>query len=218
MDFYNIVLTLHVVSAAVGVGAAATSDSIFLNSIRNRIISRDQFILIQAASRIVLGGLTLLVLTGIFLMFKNEHLMGMPHFQAKMTVVVILMLNGLLFHARLLPFFKQNLNEKLSEDLITLKLKLFAITGAISAVSWFTALIIAVIGHVGIVGAGYFTIMGIYLFLIVAGSVASYFILSHLIFWSSQPRVQKSGGSKGLVHLIVLLVLLVLSFLVIIFK
>jgi hypothetical protein len=63
-----------VVSAAVGVGAAATSDAIFLRSIRNRIISRDQYVLVREASRVVVGGLTALVLTGVFMMFQNPVL------------------------------------------------------------------------------------------------------------------------------------------------
>jgi hypothetical protein len=150
MSIYEIIVTLHVVSAAVGVGAAATSDTIFLRSIRNRNISRDQFVLIRAASRVVFGGLIILTLTGIYMMFLNAELVRMPHFQLKMTAVVFLMLNGLIFHAKLLPFFKQHMDVKLSKEHISSKQWLFAITGAVSAVSWFTALIIAVMGDTGI--------------------------------------------------------------------
>jgi hypothetical protein len=168
MSFYEIVLTLHIVSAAVGVGAAATSDSIFLNSIRNRIISHDQFILIKAASRVVMGGLT-------------------------------------------------HLDKQLSEELIASKQWLFAITGAVSGVSWFTALIVAVVGHVGIVGLTYLALAGIYVLLISAGAVAGYFLLAHLIFWSDVVMPEKKPAKKkpGLILQILLLVVLILSILII---
>jgi hypothetical protein len=217
MSLYEIIVTLHVVSAAVGVGAAATSDTIFLRSIRNRNISRDQFVLIRAASRVVFGGLILLTLTGIYMMFVNTGLVRMSHFQVKMTAVLILMVNGLIFHAKLLPFFKQNMDVKLSKEDISSRQWLFAITGAVSAVSWFAALIIAVMGDTGI---GYLLMSGIYIALMIGGSITAYFILEHLIFWSQRARQETSGKSSatGLILQIILLVILIVSLIIVAFN
>jgi hypothetical protein len=216
MSIYEIIVTLHVVSAAVGVGAAATSDTIFLRSIRNRNISRDQFVLIRAASRVVFGGLIILTLTGIYMMFLNAELVRMPHFQLKMTAVLFLMLNGLIFHAKLLPFFKQHMDVKLSKEHISSKQWLFAITGAVSAVSWFTALIIAVMGDTGI---GYPLMAGIYIVVMIGGSITAYFVLAHLIFWSQGAKQETSGtgSSTGLIMQIVLLVILIASLIIVAF-
>jgi hypothetical protein len=215
MSIYEIIVTLHVVSAAVGVGAAATSDTIFLRSIRNRIISRDQFVLIRAASRVVFGGLIILTLTGIYMMFVNPGLVRMPYFQVKMTAVLILMVNGLVFHAKLLPFFKQHMDVKLSKEHISSKQWLFAITGAVSAVSWFTALIIAVMGDTGI---GYVLMAGIYIALMIGGSISAYFILAHLIFWSQRARQETSrtSSSTGIILQILLLVVLIVSIIIVV--
>ena len=215
MTLYEYIVTLHVVSAAVGVGAAATSDTIFLRSIRNRIISRDQYVLIRASSQVVVGGLTLLVLTGIFMTFTNPELIGMPHFQAKMTAVVILMVNGLVFHGKLLPFFKKHLDTKMPEEWLASKQWFFAITGAVSAVSWFAALIIAVVGDAGI---GYLIFLGIYLAVMIGGSITGYFVLAHLIFWSKGEKKKVRTKGIDMILQVSLLVLLIVSLIIIALK
>lgn len=215
MTLYEIIVTLHVVSAAVGVGAAATSDTIFLRSIRNRLISRDQYVLIRAGSQVVVGGLALLVITGIYMAFTNPELIEIPHFQAKMTAVVILMLNGLVFHGTLLPFLKNHMDKKVPEELLASKQWFFAITGAVSAVSWFAALIIAVVGDVGI---GYLIFLGIYIAAMIGGAITGYFVLAHLIFWSKGEK--KKSGKKGIDVLVqvFLLIILVVSLIIIALK
>jgi hypothetical protein len=212
MGLYEIILILHAVSAAVGVGAAATSDTIFLRSIRNRIMSRDQFVLIRAASRVVVGGLTLLVLTGIFMMFLNSLLIYMPHFQAKMTVVVVLMVNGLVFHGKLLPFLKRHMDQKMPEKWLASRQWFFAITGAVSAVSWFTALIIAYLGDIGM---GYLFFIAVYIAAMAGGSVAGYFILAHLIFWSAGKEKKSSKKGMDMILQVSLLALLLIAIIIV---
>jgi hypothetical protein len=212
MGLYDIIVVLHAVSAAVGVGAAATSDAIFLRSIRNRLMSRDQFVLIRAASRVVVGGLTLLVLTGIFMMFLNTRLIYMPHFQAKMTVVVVLMVNGLVFHGRLLPFLKRHLDRMMPEKFLARRQWFFAITGAISAVSWFAALIIAYLGDIGM---GYLFFIGIYIAAMAGGSIAGYFVLAHLIFWSAGKEKKPAGKGKDVILQVSLLAILLIAIVIV---
>ncbi len=178
MSWYSIIVVFHVIGAAIGVGAAATSDSVFLASIRNRMVNHDQFLLISMSSNVVLGGLVLLVLSGVGLLIFNLDLWKMPHFQAKMTAVIFLIVNGIVFHAKVIPLLKGYQHKIMPEKFIESKQWLLAITGTISAVSWFAALIIAVIGDLGI---NYFIYLGIFLFLIAAGSVVAYFLLSHII-------------------------------------
>jgi hypothetical protein len=221
VGWFEIILILHVIGAAVGVGAAATNDSIFLSAIRNRLITKNQFVLIQAASMVVIGGLTLLTLTGILLMLHNPELWLMQHFRAKMSAVIVLMVNGLVFHSRLLPFLKSHLNITLSEEIIVKRQWYFAITGAVSGVSWFSVLIIAIVKETGFT---YLQLMGIYVFLILLASVSGYFILSHLLFWSKKAKEEPPGKEqkpikdKITIYLqIILLMLLLVSLFYIIF-
>lgn len=216
MSWYSILVVIHVVGAAVGVGAAATSDSVFLASIRNRMVNHDQFLLISRASHIVLGGLVLIVLSGIGLLFFNLDLWKMPHFQAKMTAVIFLIVNGIIFHATVIPLLEENQHKIMPEEFVSSKQWTLAITGTVSAVSWFAALIIAVIGDD--VAIGYFVYLGIYLFMIVAGSVVADFMLTKIIDKKGEAKAEsetakESEASKNisLVTLAVLLLMLIIA-------
>lgn len=215
MPWYEILTVTHVVAAAVGVGAATAADSVFLGAIRNRRVNHDQFVLVKASSHVVLAGLSLLVITGVILFLQDLELWEMPHFQAKMTAIIILMINGFVFHGTIVPFFEEHRHTKLSEESVASRQWLFAATGAISAVSWFAALILAVVGDVEL---GYMVLIGIYIALIVLGTGFGYLLLSHLLFWSEdeeEPRArrdhQPTGKKWSLVVLAVLLVVLVAS-------
>jgi hypothetical protein len=213
MDLYEILTVLHVLAAAVGVGAAAASDSVFLNSIRNRRVSHDQYVLIKASSHVVLAGLGVLVLTGVALLVLDVTLWENAHFQAKMTAVVILLFNGVAFHALVVPFLARHHYRTLPEHMLASKQWMFAVTGAVSGVSWFTALVLAVIGPLDV---GYLTIMAVYAGLVAVGAGAGYLLLSHLIFWRDADRDEEpergepaaTGKTFSMVVLAVLLVLL----------
>ena len=194
MTWYSILVVLHVVGAAIGVGAAATSDSVFLASIRNRMVNHDQFLLISRASHIVLGGLVLIVLSGIGLLFFNLDLWQMPHFQAKMTAVIFLIVNGIIFHATVIPLLEENQHKIMPEEFVASKQWTLAITGTVSAVSWFAALIIAVIGDD--IAIGYFVYLGIYLFMIVAGSVVADFMLTKIIDKKGEAKAESETAKE----------------------
>ncbi len=215
MSWYGIITVLHVLSAAIGVGAAATNDSVFLGAIRNRRISNDQFVLIRKASNVLIGGLVILILSGIALLHMNVDLLRMPHFQAKMTVVFILLINGIAFHAKVIPMLKEYSNITMPKQFITSRQWLLAITGSTSAASWFSAMIIAVVGDIG---APYFLYMVIIAALIVGGSVVAYYLLTQIIFVQESERPEKLKEHKEalrkkytIILLIALLVILIVS-------
>jgi hypothetical protein len=188
MSWYGIITVLHVVSAAIGVGAAAANDSVFMGAIRNRRISHDQFVLIRQASHVLIGGLVVLIISGIILLHLNVALWTNPHFQAKMTVVLILLINGIIFHARVIPMLKEFSDTTMPKQFIASRQWLLSITGATSAVSWFSALIIAVVGDVG---APYLLYMAIIVALIICGSVVAHYLLTHIIFVQESERPEK---------------------------
>jgi len=215
MGWYDIITVLHVVGAAIGVGAAAASDSVFMGAIRNRRISHDQFVLIRNASNVLIGGLVVLILSGIALLHMNLELWTMPHFQAKMTLVLILLINGIVFHSRVIPMLKQFSDITMPKSFITSRQWLLSITGSTSAVSWFSALIIAVVGDIGVSYLWYIAIIAV---LIVGGSVVAHYLLTHIIFVQKSERPEKLKEQKEATRkkhitllLVTLLVILIVS-------
>jgi hypothetical protein len=186
----------HVVGAATGVGAATASDSVFLRSIRHRRVSSEQFVLIRSTSDVVLVGMTLVALTGVGLLLLSPELIQEPKFQAKMLVVVALLANGLLFHLRILPYLKARRDRWLGDESLTAGRRLlFAGAGAVSAVSWYSALILGAMAPVDI---GLPLMAGVYLAVVVAGAVAAYLLLSHLIFAPAPPpEVEAEESTLG---------------------
>jgi hypothetical protein len=218
MYWYEIITVLHVIGAAIGVGAAVSSDAVFMASIRNRRISHGQYLLIHRSSTVVIGGLTLLVITGIILLLMNPELWRSDHFLAKMTVVIILMVNGLIFHAKVIPLLRNYLHTTMPKHFIAAQQRLLSITGATSAVCWLAALVIASIGNIGI---DYFTYIALVVFFIAIGSVGAHLVLEHIIFrrGTTVPESHKEpkGDKQSMILLSSLLILLVASLLLVIF-
>ena len=206
MGWYEIIKVLHVVSAAIGVGAAAASDSVFMGAIRNRRISHDQFVLIRKASNVLIGGLVVLILSGVALLHLNVVHWSMAHFQAKMTVVFILLINGIIFHSRVIPMLKQFSDITMPKEFITSRQWLLSITGSTSAVCWFSALIISVVGDVGVQYLWYIAIIAL---LIVGGSVVAHYLLTHIIFVQKSDRPEKQKEHKEAIRKKRIMILLV---------
>ena len=182
-----LLLILHVIGVAIGVGAAFTSDPLFISSIRNRRISSDQLVLLHAQSRVVLGGLTLVILSGIGLVwFHPGHLLD-GIFLAKMTIVFVIAADGAVFHLKVLPILEDHVDENLDEALLCEQLPLLSASGATSSVSWFSALILGLLLAVEL---PYLLLINIYLILVVSASIVAYLVLSLLIF-TPQPEPEE---------------------------
>ncbi|CAN5764017.1 hypothetical protein BH23CHL7_BH23CHL7_04890 [soil metagenome] len=196
MEWQPLIVVAHIVGAAIGVGSAMATDSVFLRSIRNRHISSEQLLLIRSVSDVVMIGLGLVGLTGVTLLFLEPGLINEAKFQAKMLVVVVLLLNGLAFHGLVLPYMAKHRDSWLgSEVLSTPRRWIFAISGAVSGVSWFTALILGAWDPPAIGLALYVLI---YLGVVVGASVLAFLVLSHLIFRPApDPREEAATGTLG---------------------
>lgn len=142
MDLHTLLLIAHIIGVALGAGGATTSDFLFLSILRNGRIENAEFRLLRVASGIVIGGLMLLTATGLGLVILNGTVSH--RFFAKMTIVLIATINGGLMHAKLLPLLQHSAQKKQLFHLNGLmhKLPRLAVLGAVSAVSWYTALIL----------------------------------------------------------------------------
>ncbi len=209
MSLLTLLTILHVLGAAVGVGAATVSDSLFLRSMRNRTISSDQFSLLHACSRVVLAGLVVVVLSGLVLLLEDVSLLSEPYFQLKMTAVFVLMLTGLVFHLWTLPFLRSRRDTDMKAALPGWRLSVFAFKGSCSVVSWYASIIIAVGSWAE---PGYAVLLSLYIGSIVAASLGAYGVLQWRLRTATpkpdhQPQPRRLVGVRWDALLIALLLL-----------
>ncbi|HVM30459.1 MAG TPA: hypothetical protein VM305_06795 [Candidatus Limnocylindrales bacterium] len=196
MDLQPLIVVAHIVGAAIGVGGAMATDSVFLRSIRNRHISSEQFLLIRSVSDVVMIGLGLVALTGVALLLLSPELIHDAKFQAKMVVVVVLLVNGLLFHGLVLPFLARQRDQWLSREVLSTSRRwVFAVSGALSGVSWFAALILGAWDPPEI---GLPLKVLIYMAIALGASVVAFLVLSHILFKPApDAREEAATGTLG---------------------
>ncbi len=181
MDASNLLLIAHIIGIALGVGGATVSDVLFLQSIKNKKISVDEFANLQAVSKIVWAGFFILLFSGAGLimlsLIKNGSapMILLPRFQAKMIIALLIFINGLVFHFFSIPFLRKNINVSWESKNIASKIPLFSIGGGISIVSWYSALIL---GSLRGIDFPLLFILNIYGILVVGAILVGYFVLS----------------------------------------
>lgn len=187
MELRTILLIGHIIGVALGAGGATTSDFLFLSILRNGRIERAEFRLLKVASGIVIGGLMLLAATGLGLIILNGHVSH--RFFAKMTIVLIAAVNGGLMHAKLFPLLHQSAQKQQLFHLngFAQKLPRISVFGAISAVSWYAAL---VLGTWRSLSLGYAHIMVGYL-VILLFTMLGVMISTHWLLRQNAPKLPR---------------------------
>lgn len=193
-----IVLILHLIGVAMGVGGAITTDATFLRSIWDRQITAGQLKLIEVISKVVISGLVLLVLSGISLLALNPHYLslsdGSSLFWVKMTIVAILSVNGYVFHKKILPMLRRHADKNLDSPETRSKLWLLALTGGLSGISWFTVLVLGVLMQA--IDFPYLFILNLYLLLVLGAVITGYVGIYWLLF--SDLRKRMASGERFL--------------------
>lgn len=142
MTLHTILFIGHIIGVALGAGGATTTDFLFLTVLRNGRIETAEYRLIKVASGIVTAGLLLLVATGIGLIILSGSVN--QRFFAKMTIVLVAALNGSLLHLKMFPLLGKSAHKRQHFHFngFAQKLPRLSIFGAVSAVSWYAALIL----------------------------------------------------------------------------
>jgi hypothetical protein len=140
-------LTLHFIGLAFGLGGAAVADFTFSKAIKmGDRISPETVNWMRSFSKIVWIGIGILSISGIGLFLTHPKVyLTSPGFLAKMLFVLVLIINGLFLNfyttARLTTF---NFSERYQRrDAAWKARKLSFVFGAISSVSWYSALLVA---------------------------------------------------------------------------
>ena len=173
MDYEKITIGFHLVGFALGLGGATISDIIFFQALHRKLITEDRFALLMTISKIVWTGLLILIVSGatLFALIYAEQgslpLLNSPRWQAKLTLVAIVLINGLFFRFSIFPRLKAITNQPLSISNIGPSMWKLAISGSISIASWYGIMIISLLPRT--VRPPYWEFMGIYIVIVLAG-------------------------------------------------
>lgn len=148
MHVLTIIKVIHLVAIVMGLGGAVLLDITIL--MRGVIRPVSQFTIHQAEvlSRFVSAGLVLLWASGIGLIWvnymgKHEYLSNQKLW-AKIAIVLILTINGIVVHNKVMPFLKASMNKPLFTGVTKGTLALMTFVGSVSFVSWSVPLILGV--------------------------------------------------------------------------
>lgn len=180
----NILVIIHLIGLALGVGGATASDFFFFKSIRDKKITTSEFSFLHAASRLVWAGLIILFLSGVGfivmnqLQFPGSALLYTEKMKVKLMIVGLIFLNGLIMHLFFFPFMKKHRDKEFAEGDFLHWAPIVSTQGAISVVSWYSAL---VIGGWRRLDLDFGQLLSIYLFLLAVAIIGANLLTQFLI-------------------------------------
>ncbi len=181
LDYFTAIVITHLFGVIIGAGGAFAGDLMFFNTVQDRKISKTEIRFLKLGSKMVWAGLFIIVVSGflIFLTDVDKYLLS-DKFMAKMTIIAMLVLNGVIFHILHIPLLHRHSNNKsfsLSKEFGRRRTGLL-LSGVVSMVSWLSAFIL---GSLKNVPYTYVQIMFVYLFLLLGGSFVALLIRNRLL-------------------------------------
>lgn len=139
----TLLVGMHLLGLCFGLGGATMLDLWILRWIRKGSLPVEAGRIFHFISDAVAIGLGLLWLSGLgllalYLMESPEKLEN-PKLWAKVLVVGVLTINGMIIHAFVLPEVLRDLSRPLLHGVTRSRIVVFLMSGAISGVSWYTA-------------------------------------------------------------------------------
>ncbi len=145
-QYRDIILIIHLLAGAIGVGGATVTDLLFFKSLKDLSISKEEADTMNSVSALIWVALFVLIISGIALYLPEAgRLNDSAKFFTKMIAVIVLLVNGFIlnvFIAPKLPFISfTDQNIPLEEKHHTFRHFAFAF-GAISISSWYFVFIL----------------------------------------------------------------------------
>lgn len=176
----TLLLIVHLVGLALGVGGALISDAMFFKAIRDFRITKTEMGFLTLGSAAIITGLALLVLSGagMFSLDPDRYLAS-TKFLAKMTIVALLVVNGIVLHQLQIPYLHRLVREgRSTKSGFATHRTLFLLGGAVSLVSWIAAL---TLGAFRTIPWPYHSIMGAYFAVLILVFCLAYVLRDRLI-------------------------------------
>ncbi len=180
---YAALVLAHIVGTALGVGGATISDWMFVRTVKNRRLTAAELGFLDALSKAVWAGALLLGISGLLLILamylngggKLPPIMFSEPFRAKLTLVVIILINGLVFKRRVFPILSKSVEQP---ELLQSSTGILSVTGAISVASWYMVVFISVFHELRF---PYEIWMGIYAAILVGAALSARLVLRLLL-------------------------------------
>jgi hypothetical protein len=173
-EYKQLFTIFHVAAVVVGMGAAINTDILFTFFGINKKLSRTEIGTIRFLSHVVTVALGAILLTGLLLFLSNPAgYLASAKFLTKMSIVVLLCVNGFLLHQYVFKHISDK-NFLTAKREYNIRRVAFAL-GAVSFVSWFSAMSLGVLDKITI---SYPAAFSIYAILILCAVVVSQLIVS----------------------------------------
>ena len=138
---YTITLITHIIAVMIAVGTVTVTDYIHLLGLRNPKIERKSLFVFPHLSNIILLSLITIYTTGIIMTLHNPTLLTNPLFQTKITLVILVTINGYILHKHIFPKIEHHIKTKQYNPTLT---RLAALGGSISIVTWYSIVILSI--------------------------------------------------------------------------
>ncbi len=173
-EYRTAILILHLVAAAIGVGAATITDVFFSKFLKDFKISESESDILNTLSQVIWFALAFIILTGVGLYLpESERLLVSSKFLVKMIVVAVIVVNGavlnLLISPKLVHISFGESHEHQSGELHKLRKLAFAL-GAVSITSWYSAFILGALHRLPF---SFLELLGAYLLLLILAVIGS---------------------------------------------
>lgn len=145
---FRYIVGLHLVGIVLGFGAALMADIFFFKFLKDRKVTEDQVKILKVFSKIIWVGLGIIIFSGLLLFLSNiEFYLNSAKFLTKMSVIGVIVINGLVLNFAVTPKLTSiSFTAGKDEDNKMQNARSLAFaSGAISAVSWWTAFILGVL-------------------------------------------------------------------------
>ncbi|HEY4506155.1 MAG TPA: hypothetical protein VJJ24_01780 [Candidatus Paceibacterota bacterium] len=164
-NLHVVAVIVHLIGVALGAGGAFVSDAMFFSTIKDLAITKTEIRFLKVASKVIWLGLLIIIISGIGLfLFNPDRYLHSSKFLAKLTIVLVIAVNGLIFHFVHLKYLARQIGDSPRQAQIFFsKSKFLFASGAVSVVSWVSALILGVFKSVPY---SYFQILGTYLVIV----------------------------------------------------
>lgn len=169
-NIYPILLTLHLLSMAIGLGGATVSDILFFKFLKDFRISVKEGEVLHVLKDVILTAMFFIALTGVLLFIAKPTLIESPAFLVKGIAAAVLIINGICLHVFIAPYLIK-LDFKRHNSMQRSWYRLAFALGAVSVCSWYSVLLIA--GLKTILPQSFSLLLSVYIGALTCGVIVS---------------------------------------------
>ncbi len=171
-EFKIIATVIHIIGVVFGMGGALVSDLLFSFFSKDKKLNKTEISVLVILKEVVFYGLIVIAVSGIAIFLSDiEKYSHSTKFLAKMSILLILLINGVVLNKYIWPHV-------INRNFFTLKKernirKLAFVCGAVSVISWLS---LCTLGSIPKLNMSYGSIFLIYFLIVLFGIVISLFI------------------------------------------